>query len=128
VPDLALALLVGIHPLCKAGCRVIFDNDECDVEYDGKVILQGYKDPSTNLWMLPITPDGMQSTLSQPPPFVDHALHPKQTLHNSVNLASIMHSVRTQSNGVKFAHQSPCNPKNLNSAESSLQRFPKRLP
>jgi hypothetical protein len=39
VPDLALALLVGICPLCKAGCRVIFDNDKCDVEYDGKVIL-----------------------------------------------------------------------------------------
>jgi hypothetical protein len=39
VPDMALALLVGICPLCKAGCKVIFDNDKCDVEYDGKVIL-----------------------------------------------------------------------------------------
>ncbi len=51
----------------------------------------------------------MQSTLLQPPPFVDCALHPKQTLHNGVNLASFTHSVRMQSNGVKFAHQSLCN-------------------
>jgi hypothetical protein len=109
VPDLALPLLVGIHPLCKAGCRVIFDNGICDVEYDGKVILQGYKDPSTDLWTLPITPAGMQSALSQPPPFVDRALHPKKTLHDGVNLASFTHSVRMQSNGVKFAYQSLCN-------------------
>jgi hypothetical protein len=64
VPDLALALLIGIHLLCKAGCRVIFDNHKCEVEYKGNFILRGYKDPSTNLWMLPITPDGMQSALS----------------------------------------------------------------
>jgi hypothetical protein len=63
VPDLALALLIGICPLCKAGCRVLFDNHKCEVEYKGNVILRGYKDPSTNLWMLPITPDGMQSAL-----------------------------------------------------------------
>jgi hypothetical protein len=81
------------------------------VEYNGKIILQGYKDPSTDLWTLPITPAGMQSALSRPPPFVDHALHPKQTLHDGVNLALVTHSVRTQSNGVKFAHQSLCNPK-----------------
>ncbi len=64
VPDLALALLIGICPLCKAGCHVIFDSHNCEVEYNGNVILRGYKDPSTNLWMLPITPDGMQSALS----------------------------------------------------------------
>jgi hypothetical protein len=32
-------------------------------------------------------------------------------LHDGVNLASFTHSVRTQSNGIKFAHQSLCNPK-----------------
>jgi hypothetical protein len=105
VPNLALALLIGIRPLCKAGCRVIFDNYKCEVEYNGYVILRGYKDPSTNLWTLPITPDGMQSAPSQPPPIVDCTLHPNQTFHDGVNLASFTHSVRTPSNGVKFAHQ-----------------------
>jgi hypothetical protein len=41
VPDLALALLIGIYPLCKAGCRVIFDNHKCEVEYNRNVILRG---------------------------------------------------------------------------------------
>jgi hypothetical protein len=45
VPNLALALLIGICPLCKAGCRVIFDNNKCNVEYNGNLILQGFKDP-----------------------------------------------------------------------------------
>jgi hypothetical protein len=64
MPDLALALHIGIRPLCKAGCRVILDNHKCEVEYNGNVILRGFKDSSTNLWMLPIRPDGMQSALS----------------------------------------------------------------
>ena len=44
VPHLVVALLIGIHPLCKARCTVTFDNDKCDVIYEGKVILQGLKD------------------------------------------------------------------------------------
>jgi hypothetical protein len=58
VLDLALASLIGICPLCKVGCRIIFDNHKCEVEYKGNVILRGYKDPSTSLWMLLITPNG----------------------------------------------------------------------
>mgnify|MGYP006204437665 FL=1 len=42
--------------LCKAGCKVVFDDDKCDVFYQGKLILRGYKDPSTDLWTLPIVP------------------------------------------------------------------------
>jgi hypothetical protein len=54
VPSLTVASLIGIRPLCKAGCKVIFDNFKCDVVYNGKVILRGHKDPSTDLWTLPI--------------------------------------------------------------------------
>ena len=31
VPDLAVPSLIGIRPLCKAGCTVTFDVDKCDV-------------------------------------------------------------------------------------------------
>jgi hypothetical protein len=55
VPSLAIASLMGIHPLCKTGCTVVFNNNKCDVMFNGKVILRGYKDPTTNLWMLSIT-------------------------------------------------------------------------
>ncbi len=54
VPTLAVASLIGIRPLCKAGCKVIFDDKKCEVVYKEKVILRGFKDASTDLWMLPI--------------------------------------------------------------------------
>jgi hypothetical protein len=60
LPDLTVASLIGIRILCKAGCVVIFTDKACYVMYGGKVILRGYKDPSTDLWILPITPDEVQ--------------------------------------------------------------------
>ena len=39
IPDLKTALLIGICPLCKVGCKVIFDNEKCDVVYKRRVIL-----------------------------------------------------------------------------------------
>ena len=56
VPNLAIASLFGIRVLCKAGCKVVFDDDKCDVFYQGKLILRDYKDLSTDLWTLPIVP------------------------------------------------------------------------
>ena len=41
VPSLKVALLIGICPLCKAGCKVLFDNEKCDVIFINKVILMG---------------------------------------------------------------------------------------
>lgn len=54
VPSLTVASLIGIRPLCKAGCTVVFDDKKCDIILDGNVILRGHKDPSTDLWTLPI--------------------------------------------------------------------------
>ena len=109
VPHLAVASLIGIRPLCNAGCTVTFDKDKCDVEFNGTVILQGFKDPATDLWTLPLTRAAMQSALPRSAPDIDRALH--AAVHPGVNLATFTHSVKTRSNGVKFAHQSLCNPK-----------------
>jgi hypothetical protein len=49
VPSLAIASLMGICPLCKAGCTVVIDNKKGDVMIKGKVILHGYNNPTTNL-------------------------------------------------------------------------------
>jgi hypothetical protein len=65
IPDLKIASLIGICPLCKVCCKVIFENEKCDVKYEGRVILRGYKDPATDLWTLPITKEGMRTTPSQ---------------------------------------------------------------
>jgi hypothetical protein len=93
VPDLTVASLIGIRVLCKAGCVVIFTDKMCSVMYGGKVILRGYKDPSTDLWILPIAPNNLhqqgklqtspgsdyvanatKSTQSQASPCMTHAL------------------------------------------------------
>jgi hypothetical protein len=82
--------------------------------YKGRVILRGYKDPSTDLWTLPITNEGMRTTPSQidlpgPCPGIGHAPHPPHEIHAG---AAFLHSIRTRANNVKFAHhQLLCNPK-----------------
>jgi hypothetical protein len=49
-PQLGKFLLAEKRLLCKAGCCVMFDDDQCNINYNGKVILHGYIDPSTDLW------------------------------------------------------------------------------
>jgi hypothetical protein len=39
VPHSEIASIIGIQPLCKAGCRVIFDYMKCNVINDGNIIL-----------------------------------------------------------------------------------------
>jgi hypothetical protein len=120
VPTLAVASLIGMRPLCKAGCKIIFDDKKCEVVFKEKVILRGFKDASTDLWTLPIPTKGMQTTpghvtkgtkyiLPQPGPCEGHAPHPPA--EEVFNLAMFTHSVKTRANKVKFAHQSLCNPK-----------------
>ncbi len=106
VPHLAVASLIGICPLCNAGCTVTFDINKCDVVYNGRVILRGFKDVATDLWTLPLTHDAMQSALPRSSPNYDRALHDTTPMiHPGVDLATFAHSVRTRANGVKFAHQ-----------------------
>ena len=69
MPDLTVALLVGIRILCKLGCTLLFTDTACYVRYQENFILTGYKDPSMDLWVLPITPDAInQQKLREPAP------------------------------------------------------------
>ncbi len=107
-----LASLIGICPLCKAGCRVIFNNNKCDVEYNGKVILRGLKDPSTDLWTKPITPKGLWTTHPRLAPSNSCALcHTAANINLAINLAQFTHSICTCANSIKFSHQSLCSPR-----------------
>ncbi len=136
VPSLTIPSLIGIWPLCKARCKVIFDNKKCNVIFNGKVILTGIKDSPTDLWMLPI-PHGMVGTtpgeclLPQPSPCEDCAPHhPTVTPdnHPGINLTTFMHSVQTRANAIKFAHQSLCNPKISTLLNATWKKFPQRVP
>ncbi len=127
MPDLTVASLVGIRILCKMGCTVLFTDTVCYVKYQGKVILMGYKDPSTDLWVVPITPDAINQQklrtsqghdlvsaqsragrcMARTPQF------PASTTPQAkiVDVAMSTHSVQTRANSVKFYQQSLCNPK-----------------
>ena len=106
VPGLSMASLMGIRVLCKSGCKVIFTDTKCEVKYKNKVILNGIKDPTTDLWTLPITPTAINDTGSHElgkDPCDQKNPHPG-------DWAAFAHSVRTRANAVKFSHQSLCNP------------------
>jgi hypothetical protein len=106
VPGLSMASLMGIRVLCKAGCKVIFTDTKCEVIFKNKVILNGIKDPTTDLWTLPITPTTINDTGS-------HELGKDQCYQKNshpVDWSAFAHSVRTRANAVKFSHQSLCNP------------------
>jgi len=106
VPGLSVASLMGIRVLCKAGCKVIFTDTKCEVKYKNKVILNGIKDPTTDLWTLPITPMAINEMGSHElgkDPCDQKNPHPG-------NWAAFTHSIRTRANAVKFSHQSLCSP------------------
>jgi hypothetical protein len=122
VPKLTIASLIGIKVLCDAGCKVLFTKNKCDVWYKGNIILCGKKDPSTDLWTLPIYTDikeGKQSineSTIAPLQTVCHPTKKRTTLPSDAHegfahVVSFTHSIKTRANGVKFAHQSLCNPK-----------------
>jgi len=81
VPNLAIASLFGIRVLFKAGCKVVFDDDKRDIFYQSKLILRGYKDPSTDLWTLPI--------VSTPAKVWTTPATPAQGLHIKLQAASV---------------------------------------
>ena len=77
VPLLTIASLIGIWLLCKAGCTVTFDNEKCDVKNNGRTISTGFKDPTTDLWVLPIPTNGRVGTTQSPiaaNPIIEHNL------------------------------------------------------
>jgi hypothetical protein len=94
------------------------------VWYNQKVILSGNKDPSTDLWKWSINSNAekVPNSIEEPtsassssqrvcPPPKKRSTMPSDA-HNGVpHVASFTHSVKTRANGVKFTHQSLCNPK-----------------
>ncbi len=92
VPSLSIASLIGIWPLCKAGCKVLLDDKNFKVFYNGNIISTGYKDPSTDLWMLPIPTKKVWNT-----PSLDtvslHSAHMMLSHHVEHTRAPIYHAM-----------------------------------
>ena len=63
VLHITMASLIEIRILCKAGWKVGFDKEKCEVFYNNDFILLGYNDPATDLWTLPITYNKVAKTI-----------------------------------------------------------------
>jgi hypothetical protein len=141
VPDLIVASLIGIRILCKVGCIVVFTDAACYVMYNGEVILTGHKDPSTNLWVLPITPNAIknQEKLRTSPGATPLQAGPCMTCAPqfpvslpktppTMEVATFTHAVQTRAKAVKFSHQELCNPKILSLLKAMQKGFLKVCP
>jgi hypothetical protein len=103
VPKLTIASLIGNRVLCDARCTVVFTKAKCEVIYNKKIILRGYKDPSTDLWTLPINArtEDTKGKVGTP-----HKTTSVIKNSEGIDLATFTHSIQTRANSVMFAHQS----------------------
>ena len=47
--------LLAVSTLCNAGCSVLFLEHGVKVEFNGEIVLQGWRDQRNDLWRFPIT-------------------------------------------------------------------------
>jgi hypothetical protein len=121
IPDLSIASLFGIRALTDAGCNVTFDRERCTVQYNGKIILSGGKDPAMNLWTLPLGSNGMTSHHIHDAILLAAPVCTDAHAYLSTKIAFFTHTVQTKANSTRFAHQSLCSPK-ISTLLKAIQR------
>ncbi len=120
---------------------MLFTDAACYVMYNGEVILTQHKDPSMDLWILPITPDAIknQENLRTSPGATPLQAGPCMTrapqfpvslpkTPSAMEVATFTHSVQTMANAVKFSHQVLCNPKIASLLKTMQKGFLKGCP
>ena len=109
IPDLSIGLLFGIRVPTEAGCNVnvTFTRQECIVRYNGKIILRGAKDPTKDLWTLPLGSQGMTSQfpIGKLPPAAPFLPMPMPTLHRKLRF---LHTPSEQKPIASDLLTSPC--------------------
>ena len=56
VPGVAHLSLISTKKCCEAGCKVVFDEEECRVYYKDELVLGGGRDKQTEMGQLPVNP------------------------------------------------------------------------
>ena len=102
VPSLSHASLISTRKFCDAGCTVVFDEEECRVYHEDKLVLTGDRDPNTKLWRLPINPIINTHTNHQLN-YLDLQLLPHQT---NKHVACNVYTIPYKQNQLKYMHQS----------------------
>ena len=100
MPGLSHSSLILTRKFCDAGCKVVFEQHECRVIYEERVVLVGARNPTTGLWHLPINP-----ATSDEAPAMDLQLLPNQRMPQRVERAANMHTLPHKQQQLKYMHQ-----------------------
>jgi len=109
--DLSIASLFGIQVLTEVGCDITFDKHKCTVQYNGKIILIGNKDPTTDLWTLLLGSVDMTTHHVKDTILLVALVLANAHAHLPTSITCFTHTARTKANSIHFAHQSlgsPC--------------------
>jgi hypothetical protein len=93
VLGITMASLIGIRILCRMGCKVTSNNKKCEVVYKVNIILHIYKDPTTVLWTLPLTPNKIAKTSPVEVLISPNSAHMMLSHHVEHSEAPISHAV-----------------------------------
>ena len=107
VPGLQHSSLISTKKFCEAGCKVIFDEQECRVYYTGELLLSGGCGERTRMWKLPINPVSKTNMIE------DLDLHiPRQRQQGTtrVNTANNLYTLPYKHQQLKYMHQSLFSP------------------
>ena len=99
VPKIKITL-ISIRQLCAAGCQVLFTNKQCIVFYKNEVMMEGPKDPVTQLLMLPISTNANEIYETEK---YKH-IKPLSVQHHP-NFSGSITFIKTKSELIQYYHQ-----------------------
>jgi hypothetical protein len=106
VPGLQHSSLISTRKFCDAGCKVIFETEECKVFYKNELVLSGIRDDTTGLWKVPINPIRENKNIL---PHLD-LYSPQHTDEQLHHLAANVYTLPFKQQQLKYMHQSFFNP------------------
>jgi hypothetical protein len=91
--------------LTEVGFNITFNKHKCTVQYNEKIILSGDKDPTTNLWTLPLGSADMTTHRIKDAILLAVPVLADTHAHLLTPIVCFTHTVQTKANSVRFAHQ-----------------------
>ena len=83
-----------------AGCKVIYDKDDCRFYFNKNIVCDGGKEPTTRIWLLPINP-------------IDRNVQPRINLEDSTmmrestkhHMVASAYTITSKKSLIKYLHQ-----------------------
>ena len=94
VPGIPHSSLISTRKFADAGCKVLFDMNECRVHYKGALVLTGKRDESTGLWNLPINPQEKPTVIATIEN-LDLHIRPNQYVPHELTMYTLSHTCKT---------------------------------